>query len=583
MRKSVVAVLLLAVVLSVGTPDFATAAVQEAPSVEALDSDIPIEVYRWAAGGSSCGIDSELLLAVADSVSNHGRIDGFTYDEFGTIQPSLYGERVDGSRPGVATILDNDEGELDSDVLFDRPLGPMQFLPTSWFQYGVDANNDGVADPQNLWDASASAAAFLCAEGVSDGDIDLAVRTYVGDDSFAPAVLDLAATTPRLGVSAAKLRTTMDARAGDTEESDSILVVEESMNLPGVDALLEGARTAADGSPAERMRLRTGRLIELQDDELLVEAYDLDQRTSEVFGNWTDEVGLESATFDGMAVELSTGENIMFGLTDDVAYSGDWNGDGLSTLAVLRHSEVGFVSTAEFIQLDSAGHVFGTRFQIGDADRATPLIGDWDGDGIDSLAVRRNVDEETDAIQFFDRYGDPSLATMTVSSDALVLTGPADVIAILDGTAVEEDDEFIFDGSLLERTVAPDGEDLELVNVAGIQVAIEVADAVEEMIDRAADDGILLQGWGWRSNARQIELREAHCDDIWTSPPATCSPPTALPGSSRHEFGVAIDFHNGTSALNARSPEFRWLAENAATYGFFNLPSEPWHWSIDGR
>ncbi len=27
----------------------------------------------------------------------------------------------------------------------------------------------------------------------------------------------------------------------------------------------------------------------------------------------------------------------------------------------------------------------------------------------------------------------------------------------------------------------------------------------------------------------------------------------------------------------------QWLAANASSYGFYNLPSEPWHWSTTGN
>jgi hypothetical protein len=28
---------------------------------------------------------------------------------------------------------------------------------------------------------------------------------------------------------------------------------------------------------------------------------------------------------------------------------------------------------------------------------------------------------------------------------------------------------------------------------------------------------------------------------------------------------------------------FNWLQTNAASYGLYNLPSEPWHWSTNGN
>jgi zinc D-Ala-D-Ala carboxypeptidase len=79
-------------------------------------------------------------------------------------------------------------------------------------------------------------------------------------------------------------------------------------------------------------------------------------------------------------------------------------------------------------------------------------------------------------------------------------------------------------------------------------------------------------------------LRAAHCPDIWSSAPSECAPPTARPGTSLHELGLAVDITYGGRAIQTQtSPAFRWLAEHAGGYGFFNLPSEPWHWSTTGQ
>jgi D-alanyl-D-alanine carboxypeptidase len=59
--------------------------------------------------------------------------------------------------------------------------------------------------------------------------------------------------------------------------------------------------------------------------------------------------------------------------------------------------------------------------------------------------------------------------------------------------------------------------------------------------------------------------------------------PTAIPGRSLHELGLAIDLTSGRKSINdRRSAAFKWLVANAGKYGFVNLPSEPWHWSITG-
>jgi hypothetical protein len=133
-------------------------------------------------------------------------------------------------------------------------------------------------------------------------------------------------------------------------------------------------------------------------------------------------------------------------------------------------------------------------------------------------------------------------------------------------------------------SVAP----VPLATVRGITVNRTIAGPLEAMLAAAAADGIVLRGTGYRDPAAQIELRRAHCGpsyyEIYVMPPFECVPPTAIPGSSMHEQGLAIDFTwNGQSITTQSSPAFVWLAANAARFGFYNLPSEPWHWSVSGK
>jgi hypothetical protein len=126
-----------------------------------------------------------------------------------------------------------------------------------------------------------------------------------------------------------------------------------------------------------------------------------------------------------------------------------------------------------------------------------------------------------------------------------------------------------------------------LATVRGITVNRSIAGQLESLLAAAAADGFVLGGGGYRDPAQQIALRRAHCGpstyEIYFMPPFQCVPPTAIPGSSLHEQGLAIDFTwNGRSITTQSSPAFAWLAANAARFGFYNLPSEPWHWSISG-
>lgn len=156
---------------------------------------------------------------------------------------------------------------------------------------------------------------------------------------------------------------------------------------------------------------------------------------------------------------------------------------------------------------------------------------------------------------------------------AVGLAGPGDLTAASGGGGA--------------RPTAPVTVD-EVVKVYGIRVHTSIADDVRALIEAARADGVPLAGWGWRDHQTQIRLRREHCGTseyaIYRMPSSRCSPPTARPGSSQHERGLAIDFtYGGKSISTRRSPGFKWLNEHAAAYGLKNLASEPWHWSTTGR
>jgi D-alanyl-D-alanine carboxypeptidase len=81
---------------------------------------------------------------------------------------------------------------------------------------------------------------------------------------------------------------------------------------------------------------------------------------------------------------------------------------------------------------------------------------------------------------------------------------------------------------------------------------------------------------GRRSLEEQAQLRRAHCGtsfyDVWQKPANQCSPPTAIPGRSKHNQGLAVDLGGDTA-----------LAERLA--GQLGLVSpvrgEDWHFEVD--
>jgi murein DD-endopeptidase MepM/ murein hydrolase activator NlpD len=82
---------------------------------------------------------------------------------------------------------------------FGRNMGPssagaigwMQFMPSTWMRWGVDANGDGIADPWNPTDAVFAAARYLAAAG-GTSDLYRGVYAYNHADWYVNEVLSLA-------------------------------------------------------------------------------------------------------------------------------------------------------------------------------------------------------------------------------------------------------------------------------------------------------------------------------------------------------------------------------------------------------
>ncbi len=129
----------------------------------------------------------------------------------------------------------------------------------------------------------------------------------------------------------------------------------------------------------------------------------------------------------------------------------------------------------------------------------------------------------------------------------------------------------------------------EIVSVGnGIRVHRSIADDIRRLLTDAAADGVPLAGGGYRDPAGQIRVRKNNCGTsnyaIYEMPASQCRPPTARPGTSMHERGLAIDFTFNGRIIHSRSGAgWDWLKANAANYGLTNLPSEAWHWSTSGR
>lgn len=116
-----------------------------------------------------CRLSWTTLAAVARVESDHGNLGRSSLGADGVPSPRIVGVPLDGS-DGVREILDTDGGALDGDTVYDRAVGPLQFLPTTWALHGADGDGDGVRDPHQIDDAARGAAAYLCADGRDTAD-----------------------------------------------------------------------------------------------------------------------------------------------------------------------------------------------------------------------------------------------------------------------------------------------------------------------------------------------------------------------------------------------------------------------------
>ncbi|WP_246126198.1 lytic transglycosylase domain-containing protein [Nesterenkonia populi] len=119
---------------------------------------------RLAETRPECGLGWNTLAGIGQVESVHGHYGGASIGEDGVVDPPVIGVALDGSE-GLMAIPDTDDGELDGDTEWDRAVGPMQFIPTTWEQYGHDANQDGQADVHQYDDAALTAGIYLCENG----------------------------------------------------------------------------------------------------------------------------------------------------------------------------------------------------------------------------------------------------------------------------------------------------------------------------------------------------------------------------------------------------------------------------------
>lgn len=134
---------------------------------DAAHSDLPalaLEAYQRAAGEQGirtpgCHLPWTLLAAIGQVESHHAKNGALTSEGFTTsriLGPVLNGQPF-------AALPDSDRGTYDGDTTWDRAVGPMQFIPSTWKRWATTTRPTLDADPNNIFDATTTAASYLCA------------------------------------------------------------------------------------------------------------------------------------------------------------------------------------------------------------------------------------------------------------------------------------------------------------------------------------------------------------------------------------------------------------------------------------
>ncbi len=166
-------------------------------SVEGADFPLVVLDAYWKAAERmtleepGCGIPWWALAGIGKVESRHGTYAGSEVRPDGSLTKPIIGIPLTGAN-GTAAIGDSDGGAIDGDPSVDRAAGPMQFIPQTWARWGRDGDGNGEIEIQNIYDAAAGAAAYLCASGpmTDDAGLQRGYFSYNHSLAYVATVLD---------------------------------------------------------------------------------------------------------------------------------------------------------------------------------------------------------------------------------------------------------------------------------------------------------------------------------------------------------------------------------------------------------
>jgi membrane-bound lytic murein transglycosylase B len=141
-----------------------------------------------------CHVSWAMLAGIGWVESGHGSHGGAVLRPDGTPSVPIVGPRLDGTNGTIAVRATPEGVRLDGDIDWDHAIGPMQFLPSTWIDWGVSADG-GVPNPDDIDDAALTAANYLCANGHDLATVTgwgAALAAYNAPEAYATRVTDAA-------------------------------------------------------------------------------------------------------------------------------------------------------------------------------------------------------------------------------------------------------------------------------------------------------------------------------------------------------------------------------------------------------
>ncbi len=142
-------------------------------------------------GSAGCEVGWTTLAGIGWVESQHGTIGGRALLPSGRPSRPILGPALDGHGQFAAIEATPGSRAFHADLIWEHAVGPMQFLPASWRTWATDGDGDGSTDPDDLDDAAATAARYLCASGgdlATGGGWQAAILSYNHAEEYVDAV-----------------------------------------------------------------------------------------------------------------------------------------------------------------------------------------------------------------------------------------------------------------------------------------------------------------------------------------------------------------------------------------------------------